>query len=160
CVDCHMKGGSHRFDVSRNPSFLRNAIAITDVKVTDHNRAVAITLTPRNVGHAFPTGDMFRRLVVRTESASSSPPASAARTLARGFGPAATAAKKQMTSDTRLFRETTITLPRKASDRYVRVYYQRLISAGMSLPSAPANAAREDVEDEILLVEAEIPLTL
>jgi Cytochrome c554 and c-prime len=64
CVACHMPQTNgrrnHSFSVSRNTELLRNAIAITDVKVIDS--AVALSLRTVGVGHRFPTGDIFRRL--------------------------------------------------------------------------------------------------
>jgi nitrate/TMAO reductase-like tetraheme cytochrome c subunit len=73
CADCHMpvvpsaSGGthrSHRFEASRNEAWLRRA-----AKVEAHldAEAVVLEITPGEVGHAFPTGDMLRRLAVEVE---------------------------------------------------------------------------------------------
>ena len=67
CATCHMAsvaaGGrshrSHRFDASRNPEVVRSAARVT---VTRAGRTVTFTFSPRRVGHALPTGDLFRRL--------------------------------------------------------------------------------------------------
>lgn len=64
CVSCHLARASdghrsHRFDVTRNEELLRGSVAV-------HSRwtsaGVEIRLATRNVGHAMPTGDLFRRL--------------------------------------------------------------------------------------------------
>jgi hypothetical protein len=77
CQSCHMppvasEGGVHRshgFHVVGEPRMLRAAAAITAARELDEQgRAlVRVTLEPRAVGHAFPTGDLFRRLLVRVE---------------------------------------------------------------------------------------------
>jgi hypothetical protein len=74
CQSCHMpivdgpdgKHRSHRFSVISDPELLRQAV---QVKVSRRDVVagveVALELTAGKVGHAFPTGDMFRRLEVR-----------------------------------------------------------------------------------------------
>lgn len=65
CVECHMpRGGTHaahRFGASRDPEMLRRAAWITAERRPD---AIVIAFAPRDVGHALPTGDIFRRLRV------------------------------------------------------------------------------------------------
>jgi hypothetical protein len=154
CVTCHMRNGSHRFDVSRNATLLRESLAMS-VSVEKNVARVRVTLEARDVGHAFPTGDMFRRLLVRVESGSSK--TTFERRLTRTFGPTPTSAKKQMTDDTRLFPHapTTLKLPIPPGNRpvTVRVFYQRLTSVGVDLPTS-ANPPRERLEDEILIAES------
>lgn len=72
CAACHMpqsKDGrrSHAFVASRDPAIVRSAVTIEAVRPSA--RRVDITLTPRDPGHAFPTGDLFRRLEVWAEVA-------------------------------------------------------------------------------------------
>lgn len=72
CASCHMpptRDGrrSHAFVASRDPEFVRSAVSIHAVRVDDQR--VEITLTPRDPGHAFPTGDLFRRVEVWAEVA-------------------------------------------------------------------------------------------
>jgi hypothetical protein len=73
CGHCHMPvvksrdGGSHRshrFEASRSEEMLRRAV---EVDVSVEGRALFVTLSPGEVGHAFPTGDMLRRLVLVLE---------------------------------------------------------------------------------------------
>lgn len=92
CQACHMgparSGGKvhrgHRFAVVGQPGTLRAAVAI-DASRPEPGRVV-IELEPRLVGHAFPTGDLFRRLAVEVHSADGGPAWSDQRLLARHFG--------------------------------------------------------------------------
>lgn len=67
CATCHMPraeaGGrahaSHRFGASRVPAFVRRAAHITAARGAG---TVTFRFTPDRAGHAFPTGDLFRRL--------------------------------------------------------------------------------------------------
>ena len=67
CATCHMiaSGGhkNHRFDVV---AMLPQAI-IADVARASATR-LAFRLRPGEIGHAFPTGDLFRRVSVRVET--------------------------------------------------------------------------------------------
>jgi hypothetical protein len=71
CADCHMPrtgpGGhrSHRFAASRDPDMLRRALVVRARAVEPD--VVEVLLSPGAVGHAFPTGDLFRRLLVGVE---------------------------------------------------------------------------------------------
>jgi hypothetical protein len=75
CQDCHMpwvKGPqqqrhrSHRFLGGYDPNTLQRAVAVTaELRPISAGRVeFALTLKARNVGHAVPTGDLFRRLVI------------------------------------------------------------------------------------------------
>ena len=65
CTTCHMPRAaghaSHRFAASRDVDFLRPA---ADIRASRSGNEVLISLSPRDVGHALPTGDIFRRLRV------------------------------------------------------------------------------------------------
>jgi hypothetical protein len=70
CGSCHMpevegtvdgRHKSHRFASSRDPAMVRAAVAI---EARERDGTVEIVLSPAKVGHAFPTGDMLRRLAV------------------------------------------------------------------------------------------------
>jgi hypothetical protein len=77
CRDCHMplvdgegEGGtrrrSHDFSVISNPRLLEQAVAVESVR--DGATMLSLELSAGRIGHAFPTGDMFRRLEVRAEA--------------------------------------------------------------------------------------------
>jgi len=77
CTSCHMPKGAdghrdHRFDVSRNEALLRRSI---DVQTRRTTEGIAIDLITKDVGHAMPTGDLFRRMlvVVHAEDATGMP---------------------------------------------------------------------------------------
>ncbi len=70
CASCHMprQGGrrSHAFAMQRDPANLQGAL---DVRATRTGAGrVQLVLTSRGVGHAFPTGDLFRRLEIDVEA--------------------------------------------------------------------------------------------
>ena len=73
CTDCHMplvQGAlrphrDHRFAASRDVEALRRAVVVS-ARLLESD-VVEVTLRPGLVGHAFPTGDLFRRLVVGVE---------------------------------------------------------------------------------------------
>jgi hypothetical protein len=66
CASCHMPEGSHAFVASRDEKLLARALETTVVRSGDD---VTITLRAKDVGHAFPTGDLFRRLLLRVRTA-------------------------------------------------------------------------------------------
>lgn len=61
CVDCHMPGGRHVFRGAYDPAFLRGALQVED-------RGGRLVLRSVGVGHAFPTGDLFRHLTVEAKN--------------------------------------------------------------------------------------------
>jgi hypothetical protein len=73
CQSCHMpivdgpdgKHRSHTFSVIGDPAMLRRALKV-DAQYAQGR--VTLALSAGEVGHAFPTGDMFRRLEVRAEA--------------------------------------------------------------------------------------------
>jgi hypothetical protein len=70
CASCHMPANGqrrdHRFRASRDPESVRSAVHVTARRLDE--RRVEIVLAPRALGHAFPTGDMFRRLEISAEA--------------------------------------------------------------------------------------------
>lgn len=93
CADCHMKvagkGASrhrrHDFVSSRDPAFMRAAL---DVRVKRRGEDLVFDLDPVLVGHAYPTGDLFRRLELRVDTLETGVWATKRRTfLARHFRP-------------------------------------------------------------------------
>jgi len=73
CASCHMPlrddGGaphrSHAFLGGHDPDLVKSAV---DVAAERRGDSVRVTLAPRELGHAFPTGDLFRRLEVTAEA--------------------------------------------------------------------------------------------
>lgn len=72
CADCHMpavgegaaRHRSHVFAGSRDPALLRSALTISATRTRE---GLTLQLTPAAVGHAMPTGDLFRRLWISAE---------------------------------------------------------------------------------------------
>ncbi len=94
CASCHMPlvpgpnegpHRSHRFAASRDAERLRAAV---DVAVSLHAGSLTLRMTPKAVGHAFPTGDMLRRLtfVVEVRDVEQQLVAVHTRQFARHFG--------------------------------------------------------------------------
>ncbi|MGB1016386.1 MAG: multiheme c-type cytochrome, partial [Nannocystaceae bacterium] len=86
CSECHMQGHDHSFASTRDPEAMRRALEVTARR---KGSALELDLTPVGVGHAFPTGDLYRRLEVHAElvSAEGEQLATATRYLARHFEP-------------------------------------------------------------------------
>lgn len=70
CASCHMPLAgdprrphrSHAFGASRDPALIRSAVRVTATRPAPHR--LRLELTPTGLGHAFPTGDLFRRLEI------------------------------------------------------------------------------------------------
>lgn len=90
CADCHMPKvnghKSHSFSASRDPELIRSAVQIQAARTSP--QIVQIHLQSGHIGHAFPTGDLFRR--VRIEATALGPDQSILarreHILARSFG--------------------------------------------------------------------------
>jgi len=73
CADCHMpetrhgsvSHRSHAFAGGRDAALVQSAVKVTAERSREGAR---ISITPRELGHAFPTGDLFRRLEVSAEA--------------------------------------------------------------------------------------------
>jgi hypothetical protein len=61
CQSCHMPGGSHAFRGSYDRDFLRGALSL---RLEQARGGLVAVLESRGVGHAFPTGDVFRHLTL------------------------------------------------------------------------------------------------
>jgi hypothetical protein len=57
---------NHAFVASRDPDTIRRAAKVSAKRTGP--TSIRIVLTPGDVGHAFPTGDLFRRLTVSAEA--------------------------------------------------------------------------------------------
>lgn len=60
CQTCHMSAGRHDF-VGTAPAMLRDALTVTVEQVAG---GAEVVLASREVGHRYPTGDVFRHLTV------------------------------------------------------------------------------------------------
>ena len=91
CATCHMpwRGEgetlhrSHEFSASRDPAMVRSAV-IVDASRTSAT-TVEVALAPGIVGHAFPTGDLFRRVAVYAQRIGAEPTRPRTRYLSRHF---------------------------------------------------------------------------
>lgn len=86
CVECHMEQAEdghrvHAFVASRDPELVRSAVRVQAERVEPDT--IRITLRPGRVGHAFPTGDLLRRIEVGATVEGGTP---TRRYLARHFG--------------------------------------------------------------------------
>lgn len=75
CASCHMtlvdgpregRHRDHRFAASRDVEQLRSAVKIEETSFDE--RGLVLTLRRGAVGHAFPTGDMLRRLAIEVDA--------------------------------------------------------------------------------------------
>jgi hypothetical protein len=164
CAGCHLPATgerrSHAFAASRDPSALRRAVAITAERRADPGfpGRIVVTLTPQGVGHAFPTGDLFRRVLVQAESVGPEHASlgESSTTLARSFRdvPRGLGVVRTEVADTRLVAGETRAIsldlgPTGASHPIdVRVSYQRVQNGG---PHATAT-----VGSEVLLFSARL----
>lgn len=68
CDACHLPrdttGVDHSLASTRDPDALRRALAVT---ATREGNDLVVSIEPRDIGHAFPTGDLFRRLALHAE---------------------------------------------------------------------------------------------
>lgn len=75
CANCHMpergegerRHRSHVFAGGRDPAMVRSAVTVAATRTGPSTLRVTITPTP-SLGHAFPTGDLFRRLEIAAEA--------------------------------------------------------------------------------------------
>jgi hypothetical protein len=70
CADCHMPADGrrrhHRFTASRDEGMVRSAVEVRAERASP--TAARVTLIPHRPGHAFPTGDLFRRVEIVVEA--------------------------------------------------------------------------------------------
>lgn len=94
CADCHMRHvqgptgrtRSHDFSVVGDAELLRSAVEVSARRPSPGR--VEVEVAAAAVGHAVPTGDLFRRLVVRVGVDGDAPQWLATRYLGRAFGSA------------------------------------------------------------------------
>lgn len=145
CQTCHMPevvrgAGSHRshtFRVHGDPEMLRRSVLVTVREGAPAEHAIVASLrTSPEVGHAVPTGDMFRRLEVRARTVGDGEELHAATVvLAREFRMerAAEGLRRIQTGDSRVPadgtpRDAVLRFPRSVAGREVEwsVVYQRM----------------------------------
>lgn len=164
CQGCHMPPSSrgtgdpvhrgHGFAVAGEPSMLKAGARIEAERVdgADGVERVILRLEPRAVGHAFPSGDLFRRLVLRVGDLDE-------RYLARHFGGqriGGAAIKIELADDRvgvgRGPRVVEFELPAKLRGRPVpwSVVYQRVLDAPMGAED------QAEVWDETELASGEL----
>jgi hypothetical protein len=157
CSSCHMpkteRGrGAHGFASSRDDALLASALDVKVAREEGAGRAVW-TLASREVGHAFPTGDLFRRLVLRVRT----PRGTIEHAFERTFRATRDAAANYVrfeTTDTRLVagqpRRVELAVPGAAGACAWEVVYQRVTSVDQSPPFAV------HVESETVLARGSI----
>lgn len=108
CAGCHMNARDHGFAASRDLDRLRAAVDVS--ARAEASGQVEVTVRPRRVGHAFPTGDLFRRVRVFAyrETAAGRIVATDERAFERTFEPG-TGHRREL-ADTRLEGDTRFTL--------------------------------------------------
>jgi len=119
CADCHFPAADHGLTSTRDPVALRAALAVTAER---EGNDVLLTLEPNEVGHAFPTGDLYRRLELHAELRVDGQLVDAyTRYLARHFAPrrredgTLDPAHEWPVRDDRVTERTTIRLPLEGS---------------------------------------------
>jgi hypothetical protein len=85
CAACHMPivdgRRSHRFLGGRDPDFVRSAVEVVARRAGSEIH-IEVRATAK-LGHAFPTGDLFRRMIVRVHAGGTT----TTKIFARRFGP-------------------------------------------------------------------------
>jgi len=175
CQGCHMPerksadGTSHRshaFAVISDPAMIQSAATASAAR--SGSKGIRVDIAPKGAGHAFPTGDMFRRLEVRAiaidprtgATLSRSEPAHLGRTFGdRAQGPHVMATDRVEVADTRLSPPgagggTSIELRFPTSVRGAEVrwelVYQRMSSA------MAASFGVEQARDEVLVARGRL----
>jgi hypothetical protein len=141
CQECHMpvvqsrQGPPHRqhdFRVIGNRDFMAQAVVVKESKI--ENDTLRLDLALGNIGHAFPTGDLFRRVEVRATPVDSQGKPRGQKTsqiLQRTFGPPLEGPHKAVPierEDGRLTGPKRIILPLAKGTKEVRyeIVWQRM----------------------------------
>jgi len=153
CAGCHMPPvegrRSHAFGQARDPSWLREHLEVRVEPVGD--RRLRVTLRQTAPGHAFPTGDLFRRLEIGADlrSADGEVLARSRRYLARHFERVPGRRERQLTGDDRVGGEPAVVelswespVPRAAVVAWW-VSYQRVATVGAGTDPALARVESE-----------------
>jgi len=170
CQECHMplvlapdgaKHHNHDFRVIGNAALLKTAITVKAVRGGASD--VLLSLSAGRVGHAVPTGDMFRRLEVRAwagdkKDALSAKPVFLARRFVMLPRAGHLGIQRMQVGDDRVpatgeAREARLVFPRgvREKDVFWQVVYQRMPS-GMA-----ADFGVDNEIDEVILAEGQMP---
>lgn len=160
CADCHMPRGpdgerDHAFSGAYDPATLARALEIEATR--EGPTTVRLRLRPGEVGHAVPTGDLLRRLMVEVhvDGPDGAPPFTERRWYGRRYGPIHQAngiAVRGELGDDRIgpdpeagMREATFELPAALADRPVRwrVVHQRVAQQRGNPRTAPIEGELE-----------------
>lgn len=164
CADCHMPvvegRRSHAFAQVRDPGWLRKNLRAAAERVDEHG--VRVTLLQPAPGHAFPSGDLFRRIEVGCElrGADGKVVSRDVRHLARHFEVVPGKPGRRLVRDDRVFSgpavvELDVTPPGPALRSGVIswwVSYQRVATVGAGTDPADAK-----IESEVKLHSGELP---
>ena len=153
---------THSFSSGHDAALLRKSLKVEVERAGP--ATVRLLLTPQKIGHAFPTGDLFRSLklsVAVLNSQTSSPGEQVVRSLSRHFSlveQVSGHAVRVTHRDDRLRGPTAILL--SLSDRAVgrplryRVSYERVLFPS---PGGNLTTANPTLDGEVLLAEGQIP---
>jgi hypothetical protein len=159
CADCHMPAHDHAFGSTRDDAAIRNALTVVARREGD---TLVLELEPHAVGHAFPTGDLFRRLELHAElvGIEGETIATTTRYLGRHFAPRRhldghlNHAAKQPVRDDRIREPTTIRLELDAEGREATliwwVDYERVDDRNSHFPE------RSTLASEVRLAEGRL----
>jgi hypothetical protein len=154
CAACHMPfvlgeaasrpRRSHSFAEVRDPEWLKAGLEVTAERVGSHE--LRVTLVQPRPGHAFPTGDLFRRLAVGCEvrGADGGVVSRDVRYLARDFELVPGRPGRELMRDTRVFdAPVSIELSLGAQPGRISwwVRYERVTTVGTG--ASPADAKLE-----------------
>lgn len=162
CASCHARRApdghvDHRFAVTRESEFLRAALELTAERTA---KGVEVRLATRNVGHAMPTGDLFRRMrvIVRATSADHASLGEEEVLLGRRFSRRAGVPYER--EDSRIRGSRSIPLEgdwlTAASTIDIEVRYER-VAQTMEVTDVRGNAQRrETIFDSVILAETSL----
>ena len=161
CSSCHMprvassdgtEHASHRFIGGYDDALVKAALDIVAERRSP--TSIELRLTPRNVTHAVPTGDLFRRLMLTAESVPARG-APAVRFLARHHQDIGGGRRRELSDDRPFLRPSTVTLELDAAAANLpiafRVVYQRVDHL------VGDDESKASVTSEIELARAELP---
>lgn len=135
CTSCHR---AHAFDEVRDPAWLRQQLRVrAELVAAAGKRSARLTLEQAAPGHAFPTGDLFRRLAVRVGAET--------RYLARHFE-----RRRELTGDDRVLDEPRVVEVPLLADQRLPVAWSVTLERVATIGTG-ADPAHAMIESEVLL---------